>query len=182
MIQHYREVRARLMRPPMPVVDRGIDLRRPRGLVPSRDPLPLPWWTPTVVDVTPGEPEWMAKVAELNEAWQAICGIPSDEREPAPLTINDIKRTVCRHYNISRHDIESHRRDRGAIVPRFVVIYLARTMTTKTLVEICRALGNRDHTCACNAMRKMTVWLRDKPDLFLQVCKIRASLHQRKAI
>ena len=152
MIQHYREVRARLMRPPLPVVDRGIDLRRPRGLVPSRDPLPLPWWAPVVVDITPVEPEWMAEVIEWNEAWREICGV---ESETPRLTIDRIQRVVCTYFGIRRDCLLSTSRVHGIVRPRMIAMYLARKLTLTSWHQIGLKFGGRDHTTIMSAAKKI---------------------------
>lgn len=69
--------------------------------------------------------------------------------------IEDILKFVSRHYNVSRADILSARRTRTIVRPRQIAMYLAKTMTPRSLPEIGRRFGNRDHTTVLHAVRKI---------------------------
>ncbi|RFC62482.1 chromosomal replication initiator protein DnaA [Fulvimarina endophytica] len=69
--------------------------------------------------------------------------------------IEDILKFVSRHYNISRTDILSARRTRTIVRPRQIAMYLAKTMTPRSLPEIGRRFGGRDHTTVLHAVRKI---------------------------
>ncbi|MEM1344920.1 MAG: chromosomal replication initiator protein DnaA [Pseudomonadota bacterium] len=76
----------------------------------------------------------------------------SSERK---VTIEDIKRKVCDHYNLRLSDITSSRRARAVARPRQVAMYLSKTLTAKSLPEIGRGFGGRDHTTVIHAVRKI---------------------------
>ncbi len=67
--------------------------------------------------------------------------------------IDDILRTVAKHYAVSRADIVSKRRTRSIVRPRQIGMYLAKKMTSRSLPEIGRRFGNRDHTTVIHAIR-----------------------------
>ncbi|RIY00813.1 chromosomal replication initiator protein DnaA [Aureimonas flava] len=69
--------------------------------------------------------------------------------------IEDILKFVSRHYNVSRTDILSARRTRTIVRPRQIAMYLAKTMTPRSLPEIGRRFGGRDHTTVLHAVRKI---------------------------
>ncbi|WP_078708735.1 chromosomal replication initiator protein DnaA [Consotaella salsifontis] len=69
--------------------------------------------------------------------------------------IEDILRFVSRHYNVTRTDIMSSRRTRTVVRPRQIAMYLAKTMTPRSLPEIGRRFGGRDHTTVLHAVRKI---------------------------
>ena len=71
------------------------------------------------------------------------------------VTIEDIKRRVCHHFNLRMSDLTSARRARAVARPRQVAMYLAKTLTTKSLPEIGRGFGGRDHTTVLHAVRKI---------------------------
>jgi len=71
------------------------------------------------------------------------------------VTIDDIKRKVCDHYNLRMTDLVSARRARAVARPRQVAMFLAKTLTQKSLPEIGRGFGGRDHTTAIHAVRKI---------------------------
>jgi chromosomal replication initiator protein len=71
------------------------------------------------------------------------------------IRIEDIQRTVSRHYNVSRTDMLSNRRTRLIVKPRQIAMYLAKIMTPRSLPEIGRRFGGRDHTTVLHAVRKV---------------------------
>ncbi|MEZ5925429.1 MAG: chromosomal replication initiator protein DnaA [Hyphomicrobiaceae bacterium] len=76
-------------------------------------------------------------------------------QEHKRVKIEDIQRMICKHYGVSRTDILSPRRHRSIVWPRQVGMYLAKTMTQRSLPEIGRRFGNRDHTTVLHAIRKI---------------------------
>jgi chromosomal replication initiator protein len=75
--------------------------------------------------------------------------------EPRRVKIEDIQRIVARHYNVSRGDLLSSRRTANVVRPRQVAMYLAKVLTLRSLPEIGRRFGGRDHTTVLHAVRKI---------------------------
>ena len=75
--------------------------------------------------------------------------------EPKRVKIEDIQRVVAKHYNVSRADILSSRRTAVVVRPRQIAMYLAKAMTLRSLPEIGRRFGGRDHTTVLHAVRKI---------------------------
>ena len=75
--------------------------------------------------------------------------------EPKRIRIEEIQRVVARHYNVSKQDLLSNRRTRTIVKPRQIAMYLAKTMTPRSLPEIGRRFGGRDHTTVLHAVRKI---------------------------
>jgi chromosomal replication initiator protein len=69
--------------------------------------------------------------------------------------IEEIQRIVARHYNVSRSDLLSSRRTANVVRPRQIAMYLAKTLTLRSLPEIGRRFGGRDHTTVLHAVRKI---------------------------
>ena len=76
-------------------------------------------------------------------------------QEPKRVKIEDIQRIVARQYNVSRADLLSSRRTANVVRPRQVAMYLAKTLTLRSLPEIGRRFGGRDHTTVLHAVRKI---------------------------
>jgi chromosomal replication initiator protein len=76
-------------------------------------------------------------------------------REPRRVRIEDIQRVVARHYNVSKSDLLSSRRTRTIVRPRQIAMYLAKMLTPRSLPEIGRRFGGRDHTTVLHAVRKI---------------------------
>jgi chromosomal replication initiator protein len=82
------------------------------------------------------------------------------QAEPKRVRIEDIQRVVAKHYNVSRSDLVSSRRTRTIVKPRQIAMYLAKVMTPRSLPEIGRRFGGRDHTTVLHAVRKVEELLR----------------------
>ena len=76
-------------------------------------------------------------------------------QEPKRVKIEDIQRVVARQYNVSRADLLPSRRTANVVRPRQVAMYLAKTLTLRSLPEIGRRFGGRDHTTVLHAVRKI---------------------------
>lgn len=71
------------------------------------------------------------------------------------VTIEEIQRRVAEHYNIRLTDMSSARRARAVARPRQVAMYLAKQLTSRSLPEIGRKFGNRDHTTVMHAVSRV---------------------------
>jgi len=76
-------------------------------------------------------------------------------REPRRVRIEDIQKVVARHFNVSKADLLSSRRTRTIVRPRQIAMYLAKMLTPRSLPEIGRRFGGRDHTTVLHAVRKV---------------------------
>lgn len=76
-------------------------------------------------------------------------------REPKRVKIEDIQKLVATHFNVSRADILSSRRTATVVRPRQIAMYLAKILTLRSLPEIGRRFGGRDHTTVLHAVRKI---------------------------
>ena len=72
------------------------------------------------------------------------------------VSIEEIQRRVAEHYNIRMNDMSSARRARAVARPRQVAMYLAKQLTSRSLPEIGRKFGNRDHTTVMHAVSRIT--------------------------
>jgi chromosomal replication initiator protein len=71
------------------------------------------------------------------------------------VTIDEIQRRVAEHFNIRLSEMTSERRARAVARPRQIAMYLAKQLTTRSLPEIGRKFGGRDHTTVMHAIRKV---------------------------
>ena len=85
--------------------------------------------------------------------------------EPKRVKIEDIQKLVASHYSVSRADILSSRRTAAVVKPRQVAMFLAKMLTPRSLPEIGRRFGGRDHTTVLHAVRKIEALLQNDPTL-----------------
>jgi chromosomal replication initiator protein len=72
------------------------------------------------------------------------------------VTIDDIQKRVAEHYNMRIGDMTSARRARAIARPRQVAMFLAKNLTSRSLPEIGKKFGNRDHTTVMHAVSRVT--------------------------
>ena len=81
------------------------------------------------------------------------------------ITIEDIQKSVATHYNIKLSEMHSARRSRVVARPRQVAMYLAKRLTSKSLPEIGRKFGGKDHTTVMHAVKRIEELRLSDPDL-----------------
>jgi chromosomal replication initiator protein len=72
------------------------------------------------------------------------------------LTVDRIQRSVCEAFSISLTDMGSKRRARAVARPRQVAMYLSKKLTKRSLPDIGRRFGGRDHTTVMHAVKRIT--------------------------
>ena len=77
------------------------------------------------------------------------------------ITIDEIQRKVAEHYMLRLEDMHSARRSRNVARPRQIAMYLCKKMTPRSLPEIGRKFGGRDHTTVMHAVRKIEEMMGD---------------------
>lgn len=71
------------------------------------------------------------------------------------VTIEEIQKKVAEHFNIRVSDMHSARRARSVARPRQIAMYLSKQLTSRSLPEIGRKFGGRDHTTVMHAVKKV---------------------------
>ena len=92
------------------------------------------------------------------------------------ITIEEIKSRVAAHYRIKPAELSSSRRAQAVVRPRHVAMYLAKQLTSRSLPEIGRKFGKRDHTTVMYAIRRIEELRPKDPALDEDVEKLRKSL------
>ncbi|WP_323760673.1 chromosomal replication initiator protein DnaA [Maricaulis sp.] len=75
------------------------------------------------------------------------------------LTVDEIQKVVATHFGITTADICSKRRTQVVVRPRHIAMYLAKTLTTRSLPDIGRRFGGRDHSTVIHAVSKVTAMI-----------------------
>jgi chromosomal replication initiator protein len=99
-------------------------------------------------------------------------------REPKRVKIEDIQKLVASRYNVSRSDILSERRTAAVVKPRQIAMYLSKVLTLRSLPEIGRRFGGRDHTTVLHAVRKIEKALGDDNSLSEEVELLKRMLQE----
>lgn len=79
------------------------------------------------------------------------------------VTVDQIQKTVAEHYQLKQADLISERRARVVARPRQVAMWLAKQITTRSLPDIGRRFGGRDHTTVLHAVRRIDALKTEDP-------------------
>ena len=112
-------------------------------------------------------------VRELEGALNTLVARAGERRRPAGLdeaqsilrphlrggekriTVDEIQKTSAEHYGMKQADLISERRNRAIARPRQAAMWLAKQLTTRSLPDIGRRFGGRDHTTVLHAVRRI---------------------------
>ncbi|MGH6877288.1 MAG: chromosomal replication initiator protein DnaA [Rhizomicrobium sp.] len=95
---------------------------------------------------------------------------------PHKISIDDIQRKTAEYYKLDPRDFQSQQRSRRVARPRQVAMFLARTITQRSLPEIGRRFGGRDHTTVLHACRRIAVLCGEDPTLQEEIDYLKRAL------
>ncbi|MGQ9786729.1 MAG: chromosomal replication initiator protein DnaA [Anaerolineae bacterium] len=96
------------------------------------------------------------------------------------ISIAEIIAAVSAHYGVSEKELLGPSRHKEVVVPRQMVMYLARQETGASLPEIGQALGGRDHTTILHGAQKIACEIERKDTLRRDVINIRERLYRER--
>ncbi len=92
------------------------------------------------------------------------------------ITVDDIQRKVAGHYNVRLADLLSPSRARNLARPRQVAMYLTKQLTTRSLPDIGRRFGGRDHTTVLHAVKRIDALMQEDESFAQDVLSLRRAL------
>ena len=93
------------------------------------------------------------------------------------ITVEDIQRLVSDHYRVRQADLKSANRSKPLVTARQVAMFLIKKNLDKSLVEIGRHFGGKDHTTVINALRRVESQLQKDSDLKKDVDELQGRIH-----
>lgn len=115
--------------------------------------------------------EWINR---QRERYNMEVAISSDAPLPSKPSVAQIQRACSLHLEVSLVDLNSARRTAFIVRARQIGMYLAKVLSSRSLPEIGRKFGNRDHTTVLHAVRKIGRAIENDPDMAEDVAKIKA--------
>jgi chromosomal replication initiator protein len=94
------------------------------------------------------------------------------------VTMDDIQKKICEHFGLKLSDLHGERRSRHLARPRQMAMYLCKQLTTKSLPDIGRAFGGRDHTTVLHAVRKVEDLIRTEAQVAEDIELLRRALQR----
>lgn len=93
-------------------------------------------------------------------------------------TVVEIQNVVTKHYGVPRTEFLSNRRTRAVVRPRQIAMFLAKKLTTRSLPEIGRFFGGRDHTTVLHAVRKIEAEITENPELATEILELQKRIDE----
>ncbi|MEZ5953260.1 MAG: DnaA/Hda family protein [Hyphomonas sp.] len=93
-------------------------------------------------------------------------------------SIELVKKAAMKVFNVSKADLESPSKARAVVYPRQIAMYLCREQTRKSLPQIGRAFGRRDHTTILYAHRKIAREMQKDAELVTDIAKVSCAIQE----
>jgi chromosomal replication initiator protein len=100
------------------------------------------------------------------------------EEASRQVSIDSIQKAVAEHYDVRLADMTSRRRPASIALPRQVAMYLSRSLTKGSLMEIGEAFGGRDHGTVIHACKKVTGRIQEEPGFKESIARIESQLRR----
>jgi chromosomal replication initiator protein len=94
------------------------------------------------------------------------------------VSIDSIQKAVAEHFDVRLADMTSRRRPASIAFPRQIAMYLSRSLTKGSLMEIGEAFGGRDHGTVIHACKKVAERVGDEPGLKESIARIESQLRR----
>lgn len=121
--------------------------------------------------------------AEVNGADVTLESLPDAltpfAQSDAPPAAQQILNVVCAHFHLSQHDLSGQSRSRDITYARHIAMYLLRNDAHRSLAEIGRLLGNRNHATIISGCKRITSELSSYQPTQDDLAQLRAKLNGR---
>ncbi len=97
--------------------------------------------------------------------------------EPRSIKVEEIQQVICKHFSVTKADLLSACRARTLVRPRQIAMYIAKVVTGRSLPEIGRRFGNRDHTTVLHAVRKIEAMVKSDQTMAQEVELLKRLIH-----
>lgn len=121
------------------------------------------------------------ELGEVAPTMDMLERVLSRQHKPKPVTLDMIKRAVCKAFDMNRTDLEGERKFQRFVRARQIGMYLARETTEKSFPQIGISFGKRHHTTALYAWRKINKAVGKDADLSAEVTRVKQIVTQMRA-
>ena len=107
---------------------------------------------------------------------RALSPLTGAQREPEPVSAETVVEVVCRRTNTQPRDLAGKSRSRDVTYARHLAMYVLREDAHKTVAEICRMFGNRDHSTVIGGISRIAAELATRAETSGDLAAVRAAL------
>ena len=122
------------------------------------------------------KPEPLPETLRFDAGWDSMWHydlVSTRAKPPKEISVKHIQQVVAEHFRVDVKDILAHRRTSDIVLPRHVAMYLTKKLTHRSLPEIGRLFGRRDHTTVLHAIKKIEALCQVDSVLFGIVTQLR---------
>lgn len=113
----------------------------------------------------------------LDISYDLVKRILINHETQTTISIEEIQRIVSEHFKIRVTDLKSSTRAKPIVVPRQIAMHLIKKFLDKSLVDIGRAFGGKDHTTVMNALNRVQLLQTKDPEFYKDIEELEASIH-----
>ncbi len=99
------------------------------------------------------------------------------EESQGTISVEDIQKLVADHFQVRLQDLKSSTRSKQIVVPRQTAMYLIKKNLERSLVDIGRAFGGKDHTTVMNALERIEILTQKDLDLKSSIEELQTKIH-----
>lgn len=103
--------------------------------------------------------------------------ILSHHEQQATISVDEILKIVAEHFEVRVHDLRSSSRAKPIVVPRQIAMFLIKKVLDKSLVEIGKAFGGKDHTTVMNALDRVRNLQASDQDMAKHIEELETRIH-----
>lgn len=103
--------------------------------------------------------------------------ILSNHETQTMISVEEIQRIVSEHFKVKIQDLKSATRAKQIVVPRQIAMHLIKKFLDKSLVDIGKAFGGKDHTTVMNALGRVKHLQQTDQDMFKNIEELESRIH-----
>lgn len=109
--------------------------------------------------------------------YELVKRILTSHETQSTIGAEEILKRVADHYKVKTQDLKSSTRAKQIVVPRQIAMYLIKKFLDKSLVDIGKAFGGRDHTTVMNALERVKYLQQKDQDIFKDIEELEGRIH-----
>lgn len=112
---------------------------------------------------------------EIN--YELVKRVLAQHETQSTISVEEIQRIVGEHFNVKPCDLKAQTRAKPIVVPRQIAMYLIKKFLDRSLVDIGKAFGGKDHTTVMNALQRVQYLQANDQDIFKDIEELETRIH-----
>lgn len=113
----------------------------------------------------------------LQVDYELVKKILSHHESQSTISVEEIQKIVADHFRVKLTDLKSNTRAKSIVIPRQIAMYFIKKFLDKSLVEIGKNFGGKDHTTVINALERVQMLMSTDQDMFKNIEELETRIH-----